>query len=1011
MAKNASIAIAITTYNRPESCLRLLRDIARDKAGYRVRVVVFDDASAEDYKPVRQFCRTHGWQYVRAAQNHGKRQWWRWVNEVLARWTRDAADHFYFIQDDMRLCSDFFRRTLSLWDQISDQNKAALYLLRDAKRNAPGITCWTQFKSRIEGAVERTQWADCNAILLNRTFLDTLGGALEPIPQSRWDKNPLLSSGVGQQWSQRLHAAKKGMFRPLESYVLHIDEPSHMNPEARRKNPLRAVKFVDGPAAEADILDEYNYVTASLATIPSRRESLKKVVSRLLPQVDHLNVYLNETPAVRGVDEYPDIPKFLDHPKITAVFSQDTKFGDMGDAGKFYWASEVKRGYHVICDDDVLYPPDFVEALTRGVKRYGKKAAVGFHGAVLTEPFKSYYGSRKVYHFTSEVTADAPVHILASNSLCYHTDTIQVHRDAFKHPNMGDIWFGLLAQQQRVPLVCLAHRAKWMVDDVSTRADSIYAHSKHKKASQKNTADVQTRVVRENMPWRVLSPEGKILISMGQSPEAAEAAARRRRAKRREEAKRKAAFLVASTRRPILLAGVLRSLQDQAEVQGWKYDILVSGSASDPSRLIAELAGAIYIPCEGPYPGHKINAMMKETDAELLMLADDDDLQSPWRFRASVEAYLGGALWSSTSGFWCLDQATGRTAWWTGPLTLVGTTISIQRELAVAAGGWPARPEGKDGLFATRVRKVNPTAGCADLQPQIGASTVTIQHSANIHRRRPFPELGKSTRRGKFDVAGREMLGLPPNLRSIVSGVLNDVTPVQRHAEPRWDIELLPVRGPTKEAQIGSEPNQHIARIIESSGTYYERDLLDAIRAHKREGVYVDAGANMGNHTAYFALECPATKVIAIEPQPQSHAELLTTIRANGLGRKVVPVDKAIHPTLREVALVDPSATNRGMVFVTEGQGVPAATLDQILEGYGPIAVLKVDVEGLGAETIASGLATLRRDLPLIACEAETPEEQHQVDAVLRPLGYRRSPRAYCRTPTFLWLPPEKTRG
>jgi len=779
--KNASISIGITTFNRPDGCLRLLKDIKRDLdlGGYRARVVVLDDCSTEDYRPVWQFMRAEGWQYTRADKNHGKREWWRLVGQVVKRWSSDAADYFYFLQDDLRLCSDFFSRTIGLWEQMAQPDKASLFLHVDSHRARLGIECWTGWPSRIDGVVEKTQWVDGAGFLCTRALVETLEGAIHTIPGRRWKRASTRSSGVGEQMSRRLHAAKKGMYRALQSYVLHVgDSQSQMNPDRPDIEPMRTVKFIDGALAEEQILREYDYVSCSLASIPSRRGSLQKVVTRLLPQVDHLNVYLNASPAVRGVDEHPDIPKFLRHPKITAVFSQDTEYGDQGDAGKSYWASVVPRGYHVICDDDVLYPPNFVEKLIAGVRRYDHKVVVGFHGAVLTEPFVRYYGSRHTHHFSNRVSSDTPVHIIAgAGGIAYHTSTIRVHRDDFKHPNMGDIWFALLAQQQRVPCICLAHGKGWLVDGTPSPGDSIYAHSKtKKKGSARNTADVQTKVVIENMPWHVRAADGRVLLTVGKAADPADPAPRKRgRRGQRPPPSHKAAFLVAATDRPLLLAYVLRSLQTQVPVPDWGIEILVGGAADDPSRVIAELAGARYVICEGSYPGHKINEMRKATDAELLMLADDDDLQSPHRARGAIEAMVAGALWSSTSGFFCVNQDTKMASWWKGPPKLVGTTLSITATAAAAVEGWPPMPEGKDGQCANHVRRKFHVP-CMDLVGVIGETTVTIQHAKNIHQRRPFPRFGISKGCGEFTVTGKgsaSEISLPDSLAPILKGVVS----------------------------------------------------------------------------------------------------------------------------------------------------------------------------------------------------------------------------------------------
>jgi hypothetical protein len=93
------------------------------------------------------------------------------------------------------------------------------------------------------------------------------------------------------------------------------------------------------------------------------------------------------------------------------------------------------------------------------------------------------------------------------------------------------------------------------------------------------------------------------------------------------------------------------------------------------------------------------------------------------------------------------------------------------------------------------------------------------------------------------------------------------------------------------------------------------------------------------------------------------------------------------------------------MVGVTAGRGrgrVRAARLDEALASFGPISVLKVDAEGLGAQILESGLRILERDRPLVAVEAAAEGSLDRLRALLAPLGYSLAGR-YCWTPTWLW--------
>ena len=779
MGRAPSICVVITTFDRPDGCFRLLQDILKEKESSNINVRIYDDHSAADYRHITRLARQHGWNLWRARLNHGKHNWWQLINRIFHDLKTVPFDYCYFLQDDIRLCKDFFRRTTHLWDSLKDPQEAGtLFLLRDEARQDTGHRSWTQFRGKeIPGkGVERIGWVDFASFMCTRLMFETLDWKVEAIPKTRWRKRPLLSSGVGQQLSQRL-VSQVHMYRTMQSWVLHMHEVSVMHPEERQRTPMNTVNFIDGPQPGFPIQPPREMVTASLATIPDRVQTLQRTVTRLLPQVDHLNVYLN------GHDT---IPPFLKHPKITTAWSKTTKFGDRGDAGKFYWADDI-HGYHFVCDDDILYPPDFVKRMVASVERYRRKVVVGVHGVNITEPFQDFYTSRSVLHFAHALTRDAPVLFLGTGCTCYHTDTIVVSRNDFKHPNMADVWLALLGQRQRVPFVCMSHQANWMVNDPkASQTNSIYHASKRGSTSRgrpdfRNTRAVQTQVVRDNAPWVVRTARGqtaKVFLTPSTTaaptsipsgaaspPPMPEVLSRPQRA----------AFLVPTTHRPELLAAVLRSLQGQEDVPpGWHIEILVSGHPTDPGRLLAALIGGRYIPTGSPNVGAKLNAMLPHTDAELLMLADDDDLQSPWRAKEAIEAYMGGADMTASSVIHFLEVATGNVARWAGRAEMVGTTVSVSAAVVRQIGGWADIPRGKDTPFWRQAKRTKTHFKFVDLADRLGDTTIALQHAQNIWPR-TFPEEGVGAKKGAFRILGKgpvAKMPLPDGLQSIVNALM-----------------------------------------------------------------------------------------------------------------------------------------------------------------------------------------------------------------------------------------------
>lgn len=234
-------------------------------------------------------------------------------------------------------------------------------------------------------------------------------------------------------------------------------------------------------------------VTASMASIPTRLRALRRVVDSLLPQVDRLNVYLN------GHDA---IPGFLRHPKVVVAWSKHT--GDIGDAGKMFWTATV-RGYHFTCDDDILYPSDYVAKTVATIERYGRGSVLSYHGSRIVEPFESYYRTRKTFRFLRELDHDEVVHVPGTGVAAWHTDTIRLMPEDFSVANMADVWLGVACQKQRVSVVTPAHEAGWF-EDLKCYRDSIWRACRHHTGEGHDTGDLQTRVCKQLRPWRLHEP-------------------------------------------------------------------------------------------------------------------------------------------------------------------------------------------------------------------------------------------------------------------------------------------------------------------------------------------------------------------------------------------------------------------------------------------------------------------------------------------------------------------------
>ncbi len=242
-------------------------------------------------------------------------------------------------------------------------------------------------------------------------------------------------------------------------------------------------------------------VIASLASVRGREAMLEDAVASLLDQVDVLQVYLNN---------YAETPAFLRDPRIEVVRSD--AYGDLGDAGKFFWAGATDEpGYRLICDDDQIFPPDYCEHMLRKVRALGNQAIVGVHGILLKQPVANYYGSnaRHVCNYHHPSAADYPVHVLGTGAVAYHSSTVRLARRDFGHPNMADIWLAVQAQKQDVPLICVARPHNWIIQNkLATHVPTIYGESNTKTASAYDTAVVQSQTMRAHWPLTIRQPTG-----------------------------------------------------------------------------------------------------------------------------------------------------------------------------------------------------------------------------------------------------------------------------------------------------------------------------------------------------------------------------------------------------------------------------------------------------------------------------------------------------------------------
>jgi len=446
------ILILITTYNRPDELLLLLQDIEKFSYNYTVHLLVYNDCSSKSYNRVINYLKKYfAFDYFVTEENGGKNKYYQLINCAYKEVEKHKFDYFIQLPDDVRLTDDFFSNAILTYDNIRDRKKACLNILNDYSRF--GKPVWTAIESKkVEFnklQYHQSGWVDMCFICKRRFFqlINFTVGRVEPIYLS----TRRLSSGVGSTISKKIVNGGATIYQVVKSLVIHNDHASVMHPEHRIENPL---------------ISNHETVIAGMATMESRIPILKKTIASIIDQVDVLEIYLNN---------FYQIPDFLKHPKIK-IYQSQKELGDLGDAGKFYNAANIK-GYHFTIDDDIIYPPDYVKTLIHAIERNKKEYIITVHGRKFNHaPVKSYYHSAEVQVSCLRACSnDTIVDIPGTGVMAYHTDTINLSINDFKASNMGDIWVGKVAKEKNVKILAIKHNAGWLKDGNNVKVvESIY---------------------------------------------------------------------------------------------------------------------------------------------------------------------------------------------------------------------------------------------------------------------------------------------------------------------------------------------------------------------------------------------------------------------------------------------------------------------------------------------------------------------------------------------------------
>ncbi|AUX21452.1 uncharacterized protein SOCEGT47_019360 [Sorangium cellulosum] len=170
------------------------------------------------------------------------------------------------------------------------------------------------------------------------------------------------------------------------------------------------------------------------------------------------------------------------------------------------------------------------------------------------------------------------------------------------------------------------------------------------------------------------------------------------------------------------------------------------------------------------------------------------------------------------------------------------------------------------------------------------------------------------------------------------------------------------------------------------AGRFYEaHQLIVHANFIYRNCVVLDVGANIGNHTLFYAMHTGARLIYPFEPNPVARAVFEENLGSNDVGARVDSryLRNAVGAERSVVFIGGIPDNNLGATQVvsrpSEAGSAGAEPVDCVrlddLEFDGRVGFMKIDVEGMEMDVLDGARELIERDRPTIAMEVDRANE------------------------------------
>ena len=163
---------------------------------------------------------------------------------------------------------------------------------------------------------------------------------------------------------------------------------------------------------------------------------------------------------------------------------------------------------------------------------------------------------------------------------------------------------------------------------------------------------------------------------------------------------------------------------------------------------------------------------------------------------------------------------------------------------------------------------------------------------------------------------------------------------------------------------------------------YFEREILDYLeKNHKDQKVIIDVGANIGNHTVFFAAHLNHDAIVSYEPILENYLLLaentknIPTVwrRREAVGDQTTDVMMRLNKGNMGACEIDPEGDIKIHQVRLDDTFIP------------PISLIKIDAEWYELQVLEGAKALINEDHPLILIE----DSSVAYEDYLRNIGYQ----------------------